>query len=508
MSARSSRFDSFAIPLAFAALKLVLQAIALPHWGYFRDELYYLECARHLAWGYVDHPPLSIALLALVRATLGDSLWAIRSLPALAGAATVVVTGLIARELGGGRFAQALACLAAVLVPIWLGVDHFFSMNAIDTLLWTLAAWTLLRALERHDVRTWAAFGVVVGLGLLNKTSMAWFAGGAALGVLATPHRRVLASRGPWLAVAIAALLFAPHVAWQVANGWPTLEFVRNATQHKMVHTGFVEFWRQQLSVMGPGNALLWLLGLFALARDPRGRPLAITFVAVAALLVASGSSRPNYLAVAYAPLLAAGAVAVASASAARGRAWLRPVAIAWVLLLGAVAVPVALPLGSVEQWLAYTRAIGFHAKAQEHSAESDLPQGLADMFGWEDMVARVARVYHALPDSDRVRCAIFANNYGEAGAIDRFGPRLGLPHAISRHNNYWLWGPRQYSGDVVIIVGGDRDDAHADFRSVVLADTTSCAHAMPYENGAPIWVCRGLDQPLARRWREIRTYD
>ncbi len=508
MVPRSSRLDALAVPLAFATLKLLLQAIALPHWGYFRDELYYLECARHLAWGYVDQPPLSIALLALVRATLGDSLWALRALPALSGAAGVLLTGVIARELGGGRFEQALACLAAVLVPVWLGVDHFFSMNAFDTLLWTLAAWVLLRALDGGGTRKWLALGLVLGLGLLNKTSMIWFAGGTALGVLATPHRRVLATRGPWLAGAIAALLFAPHVAWQFANGWPTLEFMRNATQGKMVRTGFVEFWAQQLTVMGPGNALLWLVGLFALALDRRGRVLAIAFVAVAALLVASGSSRPNYLAVAYAPLFAMGAVAVARAAAARGRAWLRPVAFAWVLLLGAVAVPVALPLASVDAWLAYANAIGFHAKAQEHTAESDLPQPFADMFGWEDMVARVARVYRALPDSDRVRCAIFTGNYGEAGAIDFFGASLGLPHAISRHNNYWLWGPRGYTGEVVIIVGMGRNDTHDDFRSVTLADTTACTHCMPYENGAPIWVCRGLNMPLAQRWRAIRHYD
>jgi len=218
------------VPLAFAALKLLLHALALTHWGYFRDEFYYLACARHLAWGYVDQPPFSIAVLALVRATLGDSLWAIRALPALAGAATVLFTGLTVRELGGGRTAQALACFAAVLPPVWLVVDHYFSMNAFDTLFWTLAAWLLLRALAGGGTRTWAVLGVVLGLGLLNKASMLWFAGGAFLGLAASPLRGTLRTRGPWLAAAIAAALFAPHVAWQVAHGWPTLEFMRNAT--------------------------------------------------------------------------------------------------------------------------------------------------------------------------------------------------------------------------------------------------------------------------------------
>ena len=414
-------------------------------------------------------------MLALARALLGDSLWAIRALPALCGAATVVFTGLLVREMGGSRFAQALACLAAVVAPVWLAVDHFFSMNSLVTCFWTVSAWLLLRALAHERPRTWIALGVVLGLGLLNKVSMLWFGGGVLAGLLLTPNRRVLRTPWPWVAGALAALIFSPHVLWQVRHGWPTLEFMRNASQGKMVHTGFGEFWAQQALVMGPGTLLLWLTGLVALLRMPRERVLGISFLGVAALLIAGGSSRPNYLAVAYAPLLAAGATWVGNL-AARGRARLRPLALGVTAMLGLPFVPLGLPVLSVEQHLAYARAIGVRIKPQEHSAESDLPQVLADMFGWEDMVRRVARVYHALPDSDRVRCAVFASNYGEAGAIDFFGPRYGLPPAISRHNNYWLWGPRGATGQVMIMVGGGRNDRHEDFRSVVLADTTDCA--------------------------------
>ena len=216
MTGRMRLRDALAVPLVFAALKLLLHALAYSNFGYFRDELYYIACSDHLAWGYVDQPPLSIALLALNRALFGDSLLALRWLPALAGAGTVLVTGLLARELGGRRFAQALACLAAVLPPVWLVVDHFFSMNAFDTFFWSLAALLLLRALDGGRTRTWVALGLVLGLGLLNKTSMIWFVGGAFLGLVLTPHRRLLATRGPWLAAALAALLFLPHVLWQM----------------------------------------------------------------------------------------------------------------------------------------------------------------------------------------------------------------------------------------------------------------------------------------------------
>jgi hypothetical protein len=456
------------VPLAFAALKLGLHALAVTNYGYFRDELYYIACSKHLAWGYVDQPPFSIAVLVGVRAVLGESLVALRLLPALCGAATVVVTGLVVTRLGGGRFAQALACLCAVVAPVWLAVDHFYSMNAFDRLFWSLAALLLLRALDAGRPGTWVALGVVLGLGLLNKTSMLWFGGAVALGLVLTGHRRTLLTPWPWVAGAIAALCVLPHVAWQVQTGWPTIEFMRNAAGSKMVRTGFV---------------------------------------AVAALLIASGSSRPNYLAVAYAPLFAAGAVAIERASSTRRRAWLRPVALAGVTLVGAPVVPLGLPLLSVDRQIAYTGALGLGIRPQERTREGDLPQVFADMFGWEDLVRRVARVYHALPTDQRAKCAIFANNYGEAGAIDFFGPRYGLPPAISPHNNYWLWGPGGATGEVLIIVGGSRNEQHADFRSVVLADTTKCDHCMPFENGAPIFVCLGLNQPLARRWAQIRMY-
>jgi 4-amino-4-deoxy-L-arabinose transferase-like glycosyltransferase len=505
MQHRRMIVPALAGPLVFAIVKLLLQASAITHYGYFRDELYYIACSKHLAWGYVDHPPFSIAVLAAVRALFGDSLVAIRALPALLGAGTVFLTGVITRELGGGRYAQAVACLCAVLPPVWLAVDHFYSMNAFDTFAWTLSAWLLLRALDENRPRRWAALGLVLGLGLLNKTSMLWFGAGVALGLIASRHRAVLRTPGPWLAGAIAAACFAPHIVWQVGNDWPTLEFMRHAAGGKMVRTGPADFWVQQLQALNPITAPIWLAGLIALLVAPRTRVLGTVFAATAVLLMASGSSRPNYLAVAYAPLFAAGAIRLETFTRRPRAGWVRPAAVGALVVLGAPIVPLGLPFLPADRLVAYMNALGLRPRAQEHSRESDLPQVFADMFGWEDMVRRVAVVYHSLPPTDRQKAAIFASNYGEAGAIDFFGPRHGLPAAISNHNNYWLWGPRGGSGEVVIIVGGEPDDTHEDFRSVRLADRTRCTHCMPYENGAPIFVCLGLKQPLATRWAEIR---
>lgn len=505
MDLHERRRDVLLVPLLFAALKLALHALAITNYGYFRDELYYIACSKHLAWGYVDHPPLSIALLALNRALMGDSLVALRWLPAVAGAGTVFLTGILARALGASRFGQVVACLCAILPPVWLAVDHYFSMNAFDTFLWTLAALLLLRALDRPQMGRWLWLGGVLGLGLLNKSSMIWFAGAALLGILATSHRRLLRAWGPWLAAGVAAILFLPSAVWQFQQGWPTLEFMRNASREKMVHTGIGAFWTQQMIVMSPVLVPVWLVGLISLLRRTRTRPLGIVFAAVAVFIAASGSSRPNYLAVAYAPLFAAGSVVLERLGARRRLS--RAVIVGALILLGGPLVPVGLPIFSVERYIAYTRAIGAKPPAQEHSREGPLPQVFADMFGWEEMTRQVAKVYHALPPDERVKCGILAYNYGEAGAIDFFGPRYGLPPAISPHNNYWLWGLRQCTGEVLIIVGGDRDDPHPDFRSVVLADTTSCPYCMPFENGVPIFVCRGLNQPLTERWRQARSY-
>lgn len=498
----------FAVPIAFALVKLVLHALAVTNYGYFRDELYYIACSKHLAWGYVDHPPLSIALLALNRALLGDSLIALRWAPAVAGATVVLLTGFLVRRLGGGHFAAALACLCAVLAPVWLIVDHFYSMNALDTLFWTLGSLLFLRALDGPRRWTWLGLGLVLGLGTLNKHSMLWFGAGAFLGIALTPYRRLFATPWPWAAGVLAALLVLPHVVWQASAGWPTVEFMRNASGSKMVHTGFAAFWGQQILAMGPGSLPIWLVGWGALWAWRPARPYAILFFAVAALLVATGSSRPNYLAVAFAPLFAAGAVMGERWTAPRRRAWIRPLVLVAVGGAGLVILPIGLPLQPVEQRIAYARALHIQPRSQEHTRTGDLPQVLADMFGWEELTRKVAGVYRSLPAADQARCSIYTSNYGEAGAIDFFGPRWGLPPAISGHNNYWLWGPGGGTGEVMILVGGSRDDPHRDFQSVVLADTTDAPHAMPYENGAPIFLCRGLSMPLAARWPGTRHYE
>jgi hypothetical protein len=499
------------VPLGLALLAFGLLLVAVPRYGWFRDELYYLACAQRLAWGYVDHPPFSIAVLAAVRAVLGDSLWAVRLVPALAIAATAFLTGALARRLGAGRAGQALAALAAGCAPLYLSIGHIYSMNAFEPPLWTLSAWLLIDALERRRTRDWALLGVALGLALLNKLGTLWWGAGLAAGLLVSRERRALATPGPWIAAAVALALFVPHVAWQIANDWPTVEFMRNATGQKMVAVSPADFAIGQWLSLGPAGSPVWIVGLVALLAARRAawmRVLGVAWLVVVAIVLAGGRSRATNVAAAYPALCAAGAVAIEAFFARRGWRAATPAAVALVGLLSAPAVPLAIPVLPVDAFIAWQRALGLAPHTDEHLELGALPQFYADMFGWEDMVETVARVWTALPPEDRAKASIYTQNYGEAGAIDRFGRGWGLPPAISGHNNYWLWGPRGGTGEVVLILGGERDDHARSFESVVAADTTSCEHCMPYERDLVVWVCRGLRRPLAEAWGRVKHYD
>ena len=496
--------------LAFALAALALHLVALTQYGWFRDEFYYVVCARHLAWGYVDHPPLSIAILALVRAIAGESLVALRLVAALAGAATVYLTAWLARDLGGGRFAQALAGLAALLAPIFLAAGRFYSMNAFELLLWTVGAVVLVAALRHGRPRDWVWLGVVMGLGLLNKISMSWLGLGLAVGMVMTPHRRQLATPWPYFAAAIAVLIFVPHLLWQLANGLPTLEFMRNAATHKMATVTPLDFVRGQFLVMGPANLLVYLPGLLFALLAPMARPwrvLGLSFLAVAALLIAAGTSRANYLTVAYPPLLALGGVAWERWTARAPRA-VRAALLAVVGVLGLPLIPLALPILPVENFIRYQATLGMRPSTEERKSVGPLPQHYADMFGWDELVTQVARAAERLTPEERARAVVFGQNYGEAGAVDVLGRKLGLPPAISSHNNYWLWGPGGWDGKVMIIIGGDYQDNAAYFESVQRVAVWDHPYAMPYERGLDISIGRGLKGSPGDVWPRLKHYN
>ena len=499
-----------------AAAKLVLHLLWAGGYGLFRDELYYLACARHLAWGYVDHPPLSIAVLALDRAALGDSRLAMRLVPALAGTAVVLLTGWLARELGGSRVAMVLAAIAALVAPDYLAVNHYYSMNALDTLFWTAAVCLVARILRDPPAvtsRTWALLGLVVGLGLLNKASVLWLVGGVFVGLVATRHRRLLATPGPWLALGIAAVFVAPHLVWQMDNGWPTREFVKHATEDKMAAVSPLSFLRAQVDDMHPLNALLWVPGLAALLAWKRlaaFRPLGLAYVAIFALLVINQKSRPGYLAPMYPVLFAAGSVFFEELT--RRRRWIAPAFAALLVLTGAVIAPMALPVLPIETYVAYAAALGQTPASEEKKEMGPLPQFYADMFGWREMTDAVSQVATSLTPEERAHAVVRANDYGQAGAFQRFG--RDLPPVACGHNSYWLWGPGDPSPDVEVRLLGQADDeGDHSWMSVVYGECERRGAfenpwVMPYENHLGIYVCRRPIEPLGERWPKVKHYD
>lgn len=504
--------------LAIALGKTALNAAFLTRYDYFRDELYYLACAQHLAWGYVDQPPLSIALLALTRALFGDALFAIRFPAVLAGAAAVVLTGLIARRLGGGRFAQGLAALAAALSPVVLGnAGRTFSMNAFDLLLWAWAAYLLVTLLVEQRPRLWLGFGAVAGLGLLNKVSMLFLGFGLVVGLVLTRERRQLATPWFWAGGLIAGLLVLPHLLWQQANAWPTLEFMRAASQEKNVALAPAAFFLQQLLQTGLLQSVLWLAGIAWFAWHPAARRLrafAWLYPAIFAVMVANGA-KAYYLSPIYFPFLAAGAVAFEAATTVAWRPRLRPVFAVALVLLSVVALPFAVPCLSVERFIAYSKALGMTPRAEERSALEELPQYYADQFGWRELAGQVVGIYHGLTPEEQAATAIYVRNYGEAAAIDFFARSAGLPPALSGHNSYWYWGPGEREIRVAIILGDSRDLAAnlADLAGpgrcgrVELAAVTDCRHCMPFERGRQLFVCRDLEFDFRDIWAGEREF-
>lgn len=497
--------------LVFSGAKLALHLATRSGYGYFRDELYSLACTEHLGAGYVDHPAFSVLVLWLWRHLFGASLQAIRFAPALAGALTVALVGLIAHRMGGGRRAQALAMAPALAAGEYLSLDHVYSMNAFDILFWCLAAYVVTWIVKDGSPKLWPVLGLVLGLGLSNKISVLWLGAGLFVGLLATGERRWLATRWPYLAFAIAAALFLPYVVWQVREGWPTLEFIRNATKEKMVSVSFPGFLKGQVRAMHPFTLPLWMGGLAWLFLHPLGKRFRILgwmYAVPFAILVAKGSSRAGYLAPAYTWLFAGGGVAVeALFTRLRGR-WIPWAAVAVLLIGGALTAPLALPILPVDTYVRYAAAFGVKPETDERKELADLPQFVADMHGWPEIVDTVAAVFDELPPKERAKALVFAPDYGVAGAIDHFGPARGLPKAISGHNSYWLWGPGGFDDGPLVVVGGKEEELTKLFGRVESAATIACGRCMPYENGRPVWICRDRKLPVVEMWKMAKHYD
>lgn len=497
---------------ALALAKLALHLATTGRWGYefFIDELYFLDCSRHLAWGYVDIPPLFPALTAGIRALLGESLLAVRLLPALAGAATLLLTGALARELGGKGRAAAIAALALLAAPLYLVLNSIHTVNELEPLLWTGCALVLARIANGASPRLWLAFGLLCGIGLLNKHTMAMFGLAAFGALLATPWRRHLRERRIWLGGLLAFAVFLPNLVWMVRHHFPHLEMLANIRRDgRDVGLSPLAFVAQQVALMNPVAAPLWIGGLAWLlfARDGRRfRILGLVYLGILLeLLVLNG--RVYYLAPAYPILLASGGVALEKL--AEGRRLLVPASAALLAVSGTVLAPLSFPCVPPETYVRYSAALGIEPPRIENHRMGPLPQLLADRFGWKEMAEVTAAVYRRLPPEERAKAAIFGQLYGQAGAVNHYGPELGIPRAISGHLTHWYWGPQGATGEVLIVMDDRRERLLELFESVELGGRVEHPYSMPYEH-FDVWVCRRMKdrRTLESLWPQLKRWN
>jgi hypothetical protein len=478
-------------------------------YGYFRDELYFIACAEHLDWGYVDQPPLVAVVAWLSRRLLGDSLFALRFVPALAGGLLVWLTGAITRALGGRRYAQVLACVAVIAAPIYVGTFSFLSTDFFQPISWMACAFVAILIFKGGDGRLWLLFGLLAGLGLEAKHAMLFFGLAFFLGLLLTSQRKVFLQKWIWLGGLVALLVFLPNLLWEYRHGWPTYELLSNIKHsNKNAVLSPVKFFLDQILLLEPLAFPLWLTGLawFFFSRNARPfRVLGWTYVIMLVLFVVL-AGKVYYLSPAYPLLLAAGAVMIEVWAEPRG-AWLKPAYVVLLLAGGAVLAPFAKPILPVETFIAYEEALHITPPRTETHRLGKLPQQYADMFGWPEMAATVAGVYNKLSPEDKSRCAIFGQNYGQAGAIDFFGRKYGLPKALSGHQNYFLWGPRNYTGECVIVLDDRREILEKLFDHVEQVAVVHHDYAIPYENDRPVHLCRGLHGSLQELWPKLKVW-
>ena len=497
---------------AFAAAKLLLHVTVntVTSFGFQRDEFLYFSMGRHLQLWRMDFPP-GIALAANgVRALLGDSMTAIRMVPALAGTAVLVVAVLIARELGGGRLAQGLTALAVLTSPLFLRTSTLFQPVVLDQLCWTLALYCLVRLGGSNEPRWWVLLGTSLGLGLLVKFSALVFGAAVLLALLATPHRAALRTHWPWIAALIAFAIGSPSIVGQLALGFPVVTQMGQLRAGQLDRVTHLAFFAGQLE-WGPA-ALLGFIGGLALVTRPRfaQQRLAGWACVFAELILMFARGKSYYAGPLFPTLIAAGAVLLESSAGdplpQPGPAPLTWSVVGFTIAFGLLGLPIALPILTPQGTAAYIGAMHLDFTRRNNQGELEvLPQDFADMMGWEEQAKAMAQAYLALTAEQREEVVIGASNYGRAGALDYYGPGLGLPPVVSSAGSFWFFGPGTKPGNVALII---EDDDHA--LKQVWEEVLPVAHihsewSVGEERDTNIFLCLRPRTTLQELWPSLR---
>jgi hypothetical protein len=506
--AHADERNELLVPWIAAAATFLFHLVANPHYGYFRDELYFIVCGFHPDWGYVDQPPL-VPLMSAATQLFGHSLVLLRAVPALFAAAGVFVTCRLVRAFGGGVFAQALAAVVFALTGVLAAFGGKVGTDEVGLWTWPLMALYVVRLTRGADPRWWLAVAAAAGISLESKYSVVFFLAALLAGLLVTRERRVLFGR--WFAAGcgVAVLIALPNLLWQWHHGFPMLELLQNGQNGKNIIVGPVLYLVQELLITIPFLAPVWIIGLIWLLRSAPYRFLGIAYVVLIAEMVLF-HGKHYYPAAVYPIVIAAGAVPI-EAWTRRARV-VRAVVIAYAVACGLLFLPISLPILPEPAFVAYDAEVDtlLHLPhgvlATEHGREVvQLPGDFADMHGWPELAAAVKRVYDGLPPTDRAQAVVFGSNYGESSAVAFFTPDVPV---IGVHNEFWIWGTKGYSGNVLVEIGGDCGASLHLFASRTVVTTLHTPWVIGWERDLPIAICRGIRTPLAQVWPSLHTFE
>lgn len=498
------------IAVGAAVAVLLVQGIArfVSPYEFHRDELLYLAMGKHLRVFRMDFPPF-IALAALLQQALfGRSLAALHVLPALAAAALAFVTVDSARRLGAGTRGQLLAAICFVLDPVFLRSGYLFQPVVFDQLWWTLGLWALLRRALDDEPRWWLAIGLALGMGLLTKFSVVFIGAGILLGVLASPLRRDLASRWPWLALILTVAIGLPSLTGQLLLDFPVLGQMEDLKRGQLARVTPVSFLQDQL-FHGPA-AFVALAGLAALVLQRQHRRLRAVGIAagVTVMLLLVGRGKGYYAGPVYPVLFGAGA-AWLDGQLTGGMLWWRRRALVAAgvlpLLLAPLAIPFGLPVLEPPAMARFAARLGGMGTETNRGERLALPQDYADMIGWQASVDTVARVVRELSPAERAQVVVVGENYGRAGALDWYGPARGVDVVVAPVGSYWFFGPGPRTGEVVVMMGGDSTELAQFFGDVRLAARHRDRWRVSEERDVPVFVLRQPRFTLQELWPRFR---
>lgn len=496
--------------LFFIVLKLLICALPFEY-GYFRDELYTVAHSHHLAFGYVALPPLLPLCLAAVRFFMGSSLFALHLFSGLTGVVVLIVTRMMVQKMGGGFLALFLALACVTLAPCYLSVESMVIYDCLGKMFWALALYYLVALVATEDKKYCLYFGVAVGLGLMSKLDMFFLGGGILCALLLTKQRKYFASWQLWFGALLAILIFSPYIIWNIQHNFITLEFMQQYATG-VYHISIWEYLKNQIEPLNFLTLPVWILGLYYFLFDKIGkkfRLLGMTYIITFVIIIVMHTKFYVMLPF-YVVLFAGGAVIIERLTKKFKLLWLWIVYLVLITAMSIWYIPLVrpvIPITMISKYVDITEnMVGWiHNQTPTETGVAlvdNISQSFHDRFGWEEMAAKVATIYNALPDEKKKNTFILAGNYGEAGAMDLYRDKYGLPPVICGHQQYFLWIPQNIAADsTFIVVKGSRPGVKSKldmlFKQVKQVATLYTPYAIYYENNAPIYLCEGLKIPV-----------